>query len=81
MSTNNPELIRAHFDGERILLDDPVELERNAQLLVTVVPNNDEERESWMRVMAAQLDSAYNGEGDDYSLESIKEMNPDYEGR
>ena len=81
MSTNNPELIRAHFDGEHIMLDDPVELERNARLLVTVVPNNDEEREAWLRVMAAQLDSAYNGEGDDYSVESIKEMNPNYEGR
>jgi hypothetical protein len=81
MSANNPELIRAHFDGEHIMLDDPVELKRNAQLLVTVVPNNDEEHEAWLRVVTAQLDTAYNGESDDYALESIKEMNPDYEGR
>lgn len=80
MSTNNPSLIRAHFDGEHIKLDDPVELQRNTRLLVTVVPN-DEEHETWLRVMAAQLESAYNGAGDDYPIESIKEMNPDYEGR
>ena len=63
------------------MLDDPVELERNTRLLVTAVPNYDEEDDAWLRVMAAQLDSAYNGEVDDYSIESIKEMNPDYEGR
>jgi hypothetical protein len=51
MSANNPELIRAHFDGEH---------------------------EAWLRVVAAQLDTAYNGESDDYSIGSIKEMNPDY---
>lgn len=81
MSTNSPEVIPAHFDGEHIKLDEPVELERNARLLVTVVRNNDEEHEAWLRMMAAQLDSAYNGAGDDYPIESIKEMNPDYEGR
>ena len=81
MSTNNPEVIPAHFDGEHIKLDEPVELERNARLLVTVVRNNDEEHEAWLRVMTAQLDFAYRGESDDYSLASIKEMNPDYEGR
>ena len=81
MSTNNPELIRAHFDGEHIMLDDPVELERNARLLITVLPDEDKEHEAWLRVMAGQLDSAYDGESDDYSSDSIKEMNPGYEGR
>jgi len=31
--------IPAHFDGERILLDEPVELERDAKLLITVLSN------------------------------------------
>src|SRR3989442_626265 len=35
----NTMSIPAHFDGERILLDAPVELERDAKLLVTVLSN------------------------------------------
>ena len=81
MSANNPISIPAHFDGERILLDEPVELERDARLIVTVVPKDNDERESWLRLSAAQLNAAYNGVGDDYSLDLVNEMNPDYEGR
>lgn len=80
MSANNPISVPAHFDGERILLDEPIELERNARLVVTVLAAADAERDSWLRVSGARLNSAYNGEGDDYPLDSIKERNPDYEG-
>lgn len=81
MSTNNPISIPAHFDGERILLDEPVELERNARLMVTVLPNGDPDRDTWLRLSVNQLNAAYESEDDDYSLDSIKEMNPHYEGR
>ena len=81
MSANNPISISAHFDGEQILLDEPVELERNARLIVTVLPKDNDERESWLRLTAAQLNAAYDGAGDDYSLDLVKEVNPDYEGR
>ena len=81
MSANNPISISAHFDGEQILLDEPVELERNARLIVTVLPKDNDERESWLRLSAAQLNAAYDGAGDDYSLDLVKEVNPDYEGR
>ena len=80
MSANNPVSVPAHFDGERILLDEPVELERNARLVVTVLPAADPERDSWARLSSAQLNAAYNGEGDNYSLDLIREHNPDYEG-
>ena len=81
MSANNAISIPAHFDGERILLDEPVELERNARLLVTVLPQGEAERVAWLRLSAAQLDAGYDGDGDDYPLDSIKEVNHDYEGR
>jgi len=81
MSTNNPVSIPAHFDGERILLDEPVKLERNARLLVTVLPQGDAERVAWLRLSATQFNAGYNGDADDYPLDLIKEMNPDYEGR
>jgi hypothetical protein len=80
MSANNPVSVRAHFDGERILLDEPIKLERNARLVVTVLPAVDLERDSWARLSSAQLNAAYNGEDDNYPLDSIKEHNPDYEG-
>jgi hypothetical protein len=80
MSANNPVSVPAHFDGERILLDEPIELERNARLVVTVLPAADPERDSWARLSSAPLNAAYNGEGDNYPLDSIKEHNPDYEG-
>ncbi len=40
--------IPAHFDGQQILLDEPCELEPNTRLIVTVLPNHDSERESWL---------------------------------
>ena len=81
MSANNPISIPAHFDGERILLDEPVELERNARLIITILPDDDTDREEWLRLSATRLNAAYNGDDDSYPLESVKEMNPDYEGR
>ena len=30
--------VPAHFDGERICLDEPFELEPNAKLIVTILP-------------------------------------------
>ena len=80
MSANNLISIPAHFDGERILLDEPVELQRNARLVVTVLPDEDNEHDSWLRISAAHLNAAYH-DGDDYPLDSIKEINPAHEGR
>ena len=48
--------IPAHFDGERILLDKPVELELNTKLIVTVLPKQDAEREAWLRLSGKMLE-------------------------
>lgn len=73
--------IPAHFDGERILLDEPVELEPNTRLIVTVLPKHDAERESWLRLSKKRLEDAYGEDEEEYSLDIIKEANPEYEGR
>ena len=73
--------IPAHFDGERILLDEPVELEPNTRLIVTVLPNHDAERESWLRLSGKRLEDAYSEDEEEYSLDLIKEANPKDEGR
>lgn len=74
--------LHAHFDGHQILLDEPYELETNAELLVTVLPKApDEERENWARLSLESLARAYSDNEPDYPLPLIKEINPEYEGR
>lgn len=74
--------IPAHFDGERILLDEPVELEPNTKLIVTVLGKSDTEHESWLRLSNQGLENAYGTDEDEYSLDLIREANPEYdEGR
>jgi len=74
--------LRAHFDGNQILLDEPFELEPNVELIITVLPKpSDEEREDWARLSLESLARAYGEDEPEYSLDSIKEANPEYEGR
>jgi len=74
--------LRAHFDGERILLDDPFDLEPNTQLIITVLPKIlGEERQDWARIGLQSLERAYSDDEPEYSSDLIKEANPDYEGR
>jgi hypothetical protein len=72
------QTIPAHFDGEHILLDEEVELEPNTKLLVTVLPK-DIERDEWLDLSRRGLQGAYDNGEEDYTLEQIKEPNPEYE--
>ena len=74
------QTIPAHFDGKHILLDEAVELEPNTKLLVTVLPK-DEESEEWRALSAKRLEEAYGEDEEDYSLDLIKQSNPEYEPR
>ena len=73
--------IPAHFDGEHNLLDEPVELEPNTKLLVTILPKHGEDHEAWLRLSRQRLEDAYGEDEEEYTLDSLKEANPDYEGR
>jgi len=73
-------VLRAHFDGEQILLDDPITLRPNTRLLVTVIPEPDAEQMAWLRLSATKLDAAYGDDEPEYPLTAIKEPNPTYEG-
>jgi hypothetical protein len=75
--------LRAHFDGERILLDEPYELRPNAELLVTVLSDeqSDRDREEWYRFSRRNFQQAYGDDEPEYTLDMVKEINPDYEGR
>lgn len=72
-------VLRAHFDGEQILLDDPIELQPNARLLVTVIPELTAEQIAWLRLSAVGLSAAFGENEPDYSSAVLKEPNPIYE--
>jgi hypothetical protein len=78
MSQQNTS-VPAHFDGERILLDEPLELKPDTKLIVTILSNHDSERESWLRLSAERLEKAFGDDEPDYPLDLIKEANPEYE--
>ena len=72
--------LRAHFDGERILLDEPFELEPDTKLIVMVLPKEVEaERDAWLRLSKKRLKEAYDDDEVEYSSDLIKELNPEYE--
>ncbi len=75
--------IRAHYDGEQIRLDEPCQLPPDTQLLVVVVPSPppDGGSEDWTLLSLQGLEAAYGEQEPEYSLDAIKEPNPDYEGR
>ncbi len=70
----------AHFDGSRIQLDEPFEMEPDTRLMVTVLPKQqDDERRDWQLLSQQGLQGAYEDEEPDYSLALLKEVNPDYD--
>jgi len=73
-------VLRAHFDGEHILLDDPVELLPNTRLLVTVIREAEVEQDAWWQFSGIGLSGAYGENEPEYPLTAIKEPNPAYEG-
>lgn len=80
LEKSEEEVLPAHFDGKQILLDEAVELEPNTKLLVTVLPK-DAEGDAWLDLSAKRLQNAYGDEEEEYSVESIKEENPEHESR
>jgi hypothetical protein len=65
--------LKAHFDGERILLDEPFDLPPNASLMVTVLPTaSDGEDAAWARAAAAGLARAYSDDEPEYSPADLR---------
>jgi hypothetical protein len=64
---------KAHYDGQRIVLDEPCELPTNTPLIVTVEPAAmSGEREDWAQIATAGLALAYSSDEPEYSLADIK---------
>ena len=73
--------LSAHFDGQQIVLDEPYPLEPNTPLTVTVLSEDAQDREQWFRLSEQGLATAYGDDEPEYTLDMIKEWNPEYEGR
>lgn len=72
----------AHVEGQQIVLDTPRELAPNTRLSVIILTDEeDEERADWLRLSMQTFAAGYDDDEPEYSLDSIKEWNPDYEGR
>jgi hypothetical protein len=70
--------LSAHFDGDRIQLDEPFPLPVDARLLVTLVPDpvTDAEREEWYALSQASLARAYSDDEPDYPASLIRTPAP-----
>lgn len=67
-----PTTLKAHFEGDRIELDEPFELPQGAQLLVAVISAEDEEREAWRLLSLHSLSCAYGPDEPEYTLDDLK---------
>jgi len=73
----------AHYDGERICLDEEFDLKQDTKLLVTILSNEepDDERESWAHLSSQRLEGAYGEDEPEYTSDLLKEVNPSYDAR
>ncbi|MBO9997723.1 MAG: hypothetical protein J7641_01745 [Cyanobacteria bacterium SID2] len=60
--------LSGYFDGESIRLDEPYNLPPNTKVIITVIPEETSERESWLNWSIQALNNAY-GEEDEYPLD------------
>lgn len=70
----------AHFNGEKIVLDEPFDLTPNMKIIVTVISEKDSESDDWILAAKKNLARAYGDDEPEYDLTSIKEKNPEYAG-
>lgn len=59
--------VTAHFDGKHIQLDEPLELEPNTKLMVTVLSGHDDDRLAWQQLSAQGLENAYSENEEEYT--------------
>lgn len=68
--------LRGHFKGDRVILDEPVELEPNTRLLITVLPEGTDVREEeWLRLSESTLNAAYDEDEPSYGVDNLRKIN------
>lgn len=67
--------LKAHYDGERIVLDEPFDLPPDSPLMVTVLPAGADEHSDhaqWTALSAQVLARAYSDSEPDYTQTDVK---------
>lgn len=65
--------LKAHYDGERIVLDEPFEIPPNSPLMVTVLPPAEPVvDEDWFLASRTGLSAAYGTDEPDYGIEDLR---------
>ncbi len=69
-------VLKAHYDGEHIVLDEPFVLPLNAPLAVTVLspatPEHESERAEWAALSAQSLARAYGDDEPEYTVADLR---------
>lgn len=71
-------------DREQLnFLDEPFKLKPGAKLLIVILPEQQasNEYDEWRMLSKKVLSNAYGKDEVEYSVEMVKEVNPEYEGR
>ena len=65
--------LSAHFDGEKIQLDQPYKLAENARLVVVVLDGtDDDQRQEWARLAAQHLARGYGDAEPEYTPADLR---------
>ena len=64
-------ILKAHYDGEHIILDEPFDLPVNAALVVTVI-GPDTERSEWAALGTNHLARAYGADEPEYTTADLR---------
>jgi hypothetical protein len=64
--------LKAHFNGKRIVLDEPFDLPPNSALMVIVMPKDESTEDTqWHSLAANALSKAYGEDEPDYSATDV----------
>ena len=68
------------IDATHLELFQPIQIPPHSRIVVAVMASDDvlDEREAWFKFAAAQFQAAYGENEPEYSLEMIREPNPEY---
>lgn len=66
-------ILKAHYDGEHIVLDEPFHLPPNARLMVTVIAP-DAEHSEWAELGVQSLARAYGDNEPEYTTADLRQQ-------
>jgi hypothetical protein len=65
--------LKAHFDGKRILLDEPFEIPANTRLMMTALPATEAAAGTdWIHAVSKAFSGAYGPDEPEYGLDDIR---------